>query len=178
MGFYERKYTEKRKAYFFFDIVVPMLVIMSAIFLWAKYYVSLEGRGVPTKEGLNYSTGVVRNVHVYTDSKGRTQKHIQIYDQNLKQTLQIGCGNKVYPKYQRSNCYLEEYDGKIATIGWYYVPDLWWFHNEIPQLMTFESGGIEVRNYDKQIEYMNSANTLMFFVSLVFSSIFIWAAFK
>lgn len=162
----------------FFDVIVPVMIIISAIFLCTKHYVSLEGRGIPQKENLHYTTGVVKSIVVYEDSKGRTQEHIKIYDQNLKQTLLIGCGNKVYPKYHASSCHLGEYDGKVATIGWYYVPDFWWFHNEIPQLMTFESGGIEVRNYDKQIEGMKNNNIFMSFICVIISLIFIFIAFK
>lgn len=158
--------------------MVTIFIISVTIVFCCYHYVALAGRGVPAKNDLYYTTGIVKSTTVFTDRKGRTEQHIQVYDSYLRQTLLIGCGNRVYPKYKSTSCYLDDYDGKVATIGWYYVPDFWWFHNDVPQLMTFESGGVEIRTYDKRIEDMKDLNIFRMFVCAIISLIFLFVAFK
>ncbi len=160
------------------EIVVDIISTLFLLFLQiGLYYVHIGGRDIPLELDLNYTSGILKTVEVAKDHKNRPIKHIRIHDIKKNQYITISCGDHVFPKYLLTDCsYLDKYNNRSVTVGWYKQNDILWFSNDIPQMAVFDVDGVgRVVSYDTTIAGARFDNRL-FFLAIFFGNIYFLVA--
>ena len=156
------------------DIVSTLFLLSLQIGL---YYVHIGGRDIPLEVDLNYTSGILNTVEVAKDHKNRPIKHIRIHDIKKNQYITISCGDHVFPKYLLTDCsYLDKYNNRSVTVGWYKQNDILWFSNDIPQMAVLDVDGVgRVVSYYTTIAEARFDNRL-FFLAIFFGNIYFLVA--
>ncbi len=156
------------------DIVSTLFLLSLQIGL---YYVHIGGRDIPLEVDLNYTSGILKTVEVAKDHKNRPIKHIRIHDIKKNQYITISCGDHVFPKYLLTDCsYLDKYNNRSVTVGWYKQNDILWFSNDIPQMAVLDVDGVgRVVSYYTTIAEARFDNRL-FFLAIFFGNIYFLVA--
>ena len=156
------------------DIVSTLFLLSLQIGL---YYVHIGGRDIPLEVDLNYTSGMLKTVEVAKDHKNRPIKHIRIHDIKKNQYITISCGDHVFPKYLLTDCsYLDKYNNRSVTVGWYKQNDILWFSNDIPQMAVLDVDGVgRVVSYYTTIAEARFDNRL-FFLAIFFGNIYFLVA--
>ena len=153
--------------------------ILFALFLLflqiGLYYVHIGGRDIPLEVDLNYTSGILNTVEVAKDHKNQPIKHIRIHDIKKNQYVTISCGDHVFPKYLLTDCsYLDKYNNKSVTVGWYKQNDILWFSNDIPQMAVLDVDDVgSVVGYHTTIDKANFDNILFILPIIIINIIFI-----
>lgn len=164
----------KRKLDFFLSVCLFFAIVIS---MGSKY----AGIGFPEKESLSYTTGIL-NLH----DNVRNTKHVAIDTIGEKRETQVfACGYTPFDNGRSSDCgfkrFFEPYINKEVTIGWYKQNKVLIFENNIPQLVTIQSGNETVRSYASTVKKIRTNNRIYLSI-LIFAfplSLFMyWAASK
>ena len=159
------------------DIVSTLFLLSLQIGL---YYVHIGGRDIPLEVDLNYTSGILKTVEVAKDHKNRPIKHIRIHDIKKNQYITISCGDHVFPKYLLTDCsYLDKYNNRSVTVGWYKQNDILWFSNDIPQMAVLDVDGVgRVVSYYTTIAEARFDNRFFFLVIFFVNTYFLVAYYK
>lgn len=138
---------------FYYKFSIYIRVVAALTMAWFGVIAplsSLEGRGFPEPNELQYSEGILK---VYTQKvlKGSDYNVLMLKEMTSNKHTEYYCGYSA-SHYARANwCFtneeIEPYKGKHAKIGWYYQDRFLWLKNPHPQLVSLQVDGKEVRSY-------------------------------
>lgn len=133
---------------------------------------SLEGRGFPEPDELQYSEGIL-NVSYQKVLKGSDYNVLLLKEQNSNQWTEYYCGYSARHFARANWCFTDEqiepYKNKHAKIGWYYQDRFLWLKNPHPQLVSLQVDGKEVRSYQDTKDFVKRDNKPSLYIWIVYS---------
>ena len=161
----------KRKTDFYLSLSLFLFIVIS---MSTKY----AGIGFPKESSLSYTTGIL---NLYDSA--RNTKHIEIYTVGENKERQVfACGYSVFGNGENSGCgstrFYAPYINKEVTVGYYKQRKLLWFKNDMPQLVTMQTGDKVIESYATTAEIIRGRNKgyiFMIFFALPLSLFMYWA---
>ena len=165
------KFKIKRKIDFYSSLSLFVLIFIS---MSMKYV----GIGLPKEESLSYTTGILN-----LREAGREKIYVELYDIGKEKESQIfACDHSIFGNTEINECgskkIYEPYINKEVTVGYYKQKKMLWVENDIPQLVTVQSGNKFIKSYASTIDRIRTLNETRIFMiifALPFSIFIYWA---